>query len=1057
MRQDVAMIRTKAIVTGDTLQSDGDKHSIRVESAAWYRWLEHATVFYFADGCGSFTARKERFQRGGWYWRAYRKRDGKLRRVYLGKAEALTLHRLRAAATTLARHAEEKHDLLVATPVASRHETQPNTPTGSTPAVVEPLVQEPSDTLFGGGPLLSTKLKMPAVPTDLVPRPRLIDCLDAGVRRALTIVSAPAGSGKTTLLSVWARAHNPSVAWMSLDAQDNDPARFWRYGIAALQTQQPGIGAHSVVPSQSFHSLYTTMLVNLINALAAIRSDVVLVLDDYQVITNAAIHTALQFFIEHAPPHVHVVIASRSIVPLPLARLRAQRRVAEITATDMHFTRDESVTFLAQTIKLELPEDVATLHTRTEGWIGGLQLAACAIQRCDDVSSVVRHFTGSHRYVEEYFADEVLSQQPAHMQRFLLHTSILDRLNASLCDAVVGGDEDMHGASRTLLEALHNANLFVVPLDEQRCWYRYHHLFVDFLRERLQQTHSEIIPTLHRRATAWYINAGCVVEAVTHALAAGDISMAADLIEQTVDTMLWLRGEVTPLLHWLAALPHTVIKLRPRLCLAYAWALFITGKPVHTIEPWLCDVEYALHRAHNLAHGDELHLPPAYHEVGGEVAALRACLLCRQADLPRAMDVAQQALAQLSPSNVRVRGLVTLHVGEAYRVHGNVLAANHAAAEAWSLSQQTTHLFTSVGAFCRMAVYQSLQGNLHNAAALYQQALDLVAERDARSLPVTGHIYGGLSGLLYEWNDLEAALHHALVAIERGKHGGDLDMLRNGYVTLAGIQWARGDVDGAQRSIQQLAAMQRQFTQAEAHARLAATNASLCVFQGKLAAAERWAKQRERRNHDARSDLRAFELLTLARLRLAQDQPQAVLAAASTLHELADVMGWTGYRIGALAFQALALHAIGDPSAALNTLGCALMLGESEGYVRTFVDAGPTLVPLLTQFRSAQQRRLGTTYAVSLAYTRTVLCTLLPQTTCGMLAPTEQAAPVLLEPLSARECEVLQLIVLGRTSHEIARELVIAASTVQSHIKIFTLSLTCITAYRRSCGRVNYT
>jgi LuxR family maltose regulon positive regulatory protein len=511
--------------------------------------------------------------------------------------------------------------------------------------------------------LLTTKLYIPPIRLDpstglrasLVPRPRLIERLnqgllrqDGGFARKLTLISAPAGFGKTTLLSAWTQQWVCPVAWISLDTGDNDPARFWTYVIAALQTIHKGVGESIPVALQSPQPpLIEGLLTDLINEVAQVSDPFALVLDDFHVITHQLIHDGLTFLLNNVPPSIHLVLSSRADPPWPLARLRARRAMAELRARDLRFTSTEAASFLNEVMKLNLsPEEVAALEERTEGWIVGLQMAALSMRGRNDLSGFISAFSGSHRYILDYLVEEVLNQQSPDVQEFLLKTSILNRMSAPLCNAVMGGERarltprsEVFG-EHEILTQLERANLFLIPLDDERRWYRYHHLFADLLRNRLGQLYPDQVPALHRRASAWYEGQGQIVEAVGYALAAGDIPLIERLVAENALAVIY-HGELATVVRWLDALSDDVMRARPRLCVTYAWALAYAGQ-LDKVEPLLHDAEKALT------------------EPEGHIAAIRAYVAALKGDIIHAAELAREALDRLPETDLTARSWTAL-------------------------------------------------------------------------------------------------------------------------------------------------------------------------------------------------------------------------------------------------------------------------------------------------------------------------------------------------------------------------------------------------------------
>ncbi len=562
------MAKMTPIVQGDTLayQQQGHDQVLVVDTPDWYAWLATASTFAFTSDISSFTVRKERAgnKRGGWYWKAYRTQHGKLSSIYLGKSEALTLERLNEAARTLA------------------HVSGIAAASGTARADMA----SPARSSVLNDPLLATKLHIPRPPSQLVRRSHLIERLQQTVERQLTLVAAPAGFGKTTLLSTWLQEAPVSTAWVSLDSEDDDPTRFWSYTLTALDAVHLGLGAIGLPLLQSSQPPpLEIILTAIINSLATLSGDVVLVFDDYHVINAQSIHASVTFLLDHLPARLHLVIATRADPPLPLARLRTRGQLVEIRSTDLRFTREEATSFLNQTSGMEFStEDITALETRTEGWIAGLQLAALSLQGRKDIANFMQAFTGSHRFVVDYLTQEVLTRQPAEVQSFLLQTAILERLCGSLCEAVTG-----EPAGQAMLERLEEANLFLLPLDDERQWYRYHQLFAEMLRQRLQRMHPDRVAQLHQRASAWYAQHELIGEAIHHALAAADFAQAARLVEQAFNSLV-RRGEIATLQRWVAALPDELVRSRVEVAVLQGWLLFVSGKH-EAAEQHLQDIE----------------------------------------------------------------------------------------------------------------------------------------------------------------------------------------------------------------------------------------------------------------------------------------------------------------------------------------------------------------------------------------------------------------------------------------------------------------------------------
>ena len=874
--------------------------------------------------------------------------------------------------------------------------------------------------------LLKTKLFIPRQRKNLVSRPRLVGRLNECLDKKLILIAAPAGFGKTTLLSEWIPQSPCCVTWLSLDDNDNDPVKFWAYFVKSLQEIRPNLGESALDLLQTLQtSQITPIITSLINDITSFPDTFALVLDDYHVIASPVIHQALTYLIDHLPANMHLIMTTRIDPPLPLARMRVRDKLTEIRANDLRFTVDESTSFLKQVMGLNLTTDeVKTLETRIEGWIAGLQIAALSMRDRDDLLSFIQAFSGSHRHILGYLADEVLNRQTRQTLDFLLQTSILGRLCGPLCDAVT-----QENGGQAMLESLEHANLFIIPLDDEGRWYRYHHLFAEVLQARLQKDHPGLASELHRRASSWYEVEGSVVEAVQHALAAGAEEQAARLIDLHRWALLG-RGEAHTLHRWLDALPPESFRGRPGLSLAYAWILSLLEQP-ESIEAHLLDAEMALsgqdRKSLQMDTKNE-------NTLQGEIATLRAEVALSQSDISGAISLCRQALQLLPEENRMMRGVTTYFLGHAQRRRGNALEAEQAYLAASRLGLQTDNLLLALHALANLTSVQIAQGKLKEAARTSSKILGITAERQRQSWPVAGLAYQGLGKLSYEWNDLEAANRYLRQGIEHGQRGGLIGLEINSLNMLAFTLEAQGDSNSANEMLKEVAAINERNHHPIYTAEALAWQARLRLRQGLLEQGIEWADTCGLSVADLNIPYsRQEEYLTLARVCITRGELKAVGEMLVRLQQSARTDQRNGDAIEIALQQALFLWADGNTEPAVQLLEYILPLTETEGFIRSFVDEGEPMQQLLLELRLALKRKIGSeteSRSLHLLHYVQTLITAFSQTIS--VAEIEQGNSP--EPLSERELQILQLIAAGRSNQEIAENLVIAISTVKTHI-----------------------
>ena len=858
-------------------------------------------------------------------------------------------------------------------------------------------------------PILLSKLYVPKIRTELVTRPRLLDKLNEGLSGKLTIVSSPAGFGKTTLLSQWVKSTTLPVGWVSLDEGDNDLTLFLAYLVAALQQVYDGVDDTAISLLRSPQpGVVNAALVVLLNQIERFPDKFLLVLDDYHLIDSKKVHQAMDFIISHLPIHMHLILVTRADPPLHLARYRGQGQLTELRMGDLRFSQDETLEFFAKFFKGEITvKDILRLYTCTEGWITGLQMATVSMQGRNDISEFVNSFSGSHRYILDYLFEEALKQQPEEVHTFLFQTSILERLNGSLCNAVAGRED-----SQEILDRLEKANLFIIPLDEERCWFRYHRLFSDLLRVRLEQTYETQVANLHVKASHWYEQNGFASAAIDHALLAEDFKRAMGMMEEAAEETL-MRSEISTFLSWVNKLPQSLITEHAYLNFLVAWGQMLMGH----------NFDYILEMVEKIEDTTGW--------LVGRKETLQAFIALSQADMNKSRVHASRALELLNKNDAYF-WIISLWIdGVSRAAKQNLDEAGKAYKELFEMFREQGSTMLTVMTASQLARIQVRQGKLMEAEATFMEALEASRDRQGNLLPIAGEAMMGLGELFLEMNELDKANDYLLEGIEYTRHWRDVAAM-DGYISLALVQQAQGKEEDAQNAIDKAMELALKYDATDIDDRMVELwQARLWVAQRKLDLVAEWAEnlpweriedfENIKTLDEIKYHLAIRESVVLTRLKYLQGQYAGALKwlerQLPIFQDLGRVISVTELHL----LKALVHDGMGEKGLAIAELKAALGIAEEAGFFRVFLDQGLALQPLLQR---AKSQNIHPEYVDRVLYA------------FDGSVPLEKGEPKpIVDPLSERELDVLRLLRTNLTTPEIADEMVIGVNTVRSHIK----------------------
>lgn len=862
---------------------------------------------------------------------------------------------------------------------------------------------------------LRSKLYVPPLRSGWIPRPRLDKRMDEGFERKLTLISAPAGFGKTTLLVDWIHRNKIPAAWFSVDKGDNDPLYFLTYVILGLQTLGAETGKAALTMLQSPQPPpIEPILTNLINDVSRISTDFTLVLDDYHLVDDRPIHDMIVFLLENLPEQMHMIIATRADPPLSLARLRSQNLLTELRAADLSFSDEEAANLFNQSLDLQLSaRDIQLIEARTEGWAAGLQLAALSLRGRKDPSGFIKGFKGDNRYIADYLTEEVLNRQPEHLRNFLLATSILERLSGPLCDAVIDQEN-----SRQVLDTLEKTNLFVIPLDDERCWYRYHQLFADLLKQRLRTRQGDLLPELHRRASQWLAENGFKNEAVDHALLAQDCARAAQLIEEIAE-IDWDRARESRLLRWFKKLPDEKIDANPNLCIFYARELYKSG--------YIDDAAKRLQAAEQILESASI---SDLNKAGlrGRIAVIRAFISTRAADLSRVIDFSSLALKLLPQKDLNWRSVAATMLGFGYG-SGRLDKQQQAFSEAIKISREAGNIYYHIFAGSCLGSVMMKRGKLKEAKDFSRQLLNLAIENGIEQTGIAGSLYGNLGTILCEWNDFDEGLRLINKGIELSEQGRDPVILAICQISLLRALMYRMDFAGAVKLMESINERAADFKLPPwVKSAISALNVFFLLGSGNLNAALQWAQERGLRSDDKLDDLREVEYIALAHILIAQNKLDEADQLFQRLIKNATVDGRVYMLIEMRLWRVLIFTLKGETAAALAELKLALALSEPGGFIMMLVSKGKPVAELLEEILAVKKRDHDAARAgFSLSYAKKIgsaFKTVMPPKIEGLM-----------DPISERELEVLHLIAAGLSNKEIAEKLFVSLNTVKTHTK----------------------